>query len=41
MLHNYMRTQNVNYTVQRMTKSTNTDNHVTNKTNKQDKQETM
>ena len=34
MLHNHMRTQNVNYTVQRMTKSTNTDNHLTNKTNK-------
>ena len=29
MFHNYIRTQNVNYTVQRMTKSTNTDNHLT------------
>ena len=36
MLHNYTRTQNVNYTVQRMTKSTNTDNHVTNRKTRND-----
>ena len=38
MFHNYIRTQNVNYTVQRMTKSTNTDNHLT---SRRDKQRTM
>ena len=28
MFHNDVRTQNINYTVQRVTKSTNTDNHL-------------
>ena len=37
MFHNDMRTQNVNYTVQPMTKSTNTDNHLTSRPDKQEK----
>ena len=37
MFHNDIRTQNINYTVQRMTKSTNTNNHLT---SRRDKQET-
>ena len=37
MFHNDMRTQNVIYTVQPMTKSTNTDNHLTTRHDKQEK----
>ena len=37
MFHSNIRTQNVNYTVQPMTKSTNTDNHLTSRPDKQEK----
>ena len=37
MFHNDMRTQNVIYTVQPMTKSTNADNYLTTRHDKQEK----